>query len=183
MNKHHLLFAVSISIWSAIDAHGGGVPEELSSVKAREALMKYYNVPSESRNVQVSEGGRVVTVCTDDCERFAVSPKAGAGELWDAIVLFKAFMSKTIIDDSFLDANENLAKEVLRRRSIDKCDSGQPPERIASCALAVMAKTSGLTMTRVVYDEGNKCESAWSFDQPQKLLSKRCSKVTSSANR
>jgi len=183
MNKRHLLLAISISICVAIATHAGGVPEMPSGERARAALLKYYNVPNESRKVEVSESGRAVPVCTDDCEQFEVSPGARLAELWDAVVLFKAFMSKTMIDESFLQVNASLATEVLRKHSTDKCGSKQSQEQIASCVLAAMAKTSGLKMTRVVYDEGNKCESAWSFNQPQKLLEKRCAKATPSSNR
>jgi len=183
MNKRHLLLAISISTCIAMAANGDSVPRMPSGETAREALLKYYNVPNESRKVEISEGGRAVTVCTDDCERFEVSYRADPGDLWDAVVLFKAFMSKTVIDESFLHANSSLATKVLKRHSTDKCDRTQPQERIASCALAAMAKTAGLKMTRVVYDEGNMCESAWSFDQPQKLLNKRCSKATPSSSR
>ena len=178
MNKRHLLLALSISICVAMDVNGGGVREEPSGVRAREALMRYYNVPNESRKVEISGNGRAVTVCTDDCERFEVGVRAGLGDLWDAIVLFKAFLSKTMLDDTFRDKNATLAKDLLGQRSLGKCDSAKPQDRIASCVLTAMAKTSQLRMTRVVYDEGNKCESEWSFDQPQKLLNKRCSKVT-----
>lgn len=183
MKTHRWVLAVSLAVVLAVDAHGGGVPAGASIARAREALMKYYNVPSESRNVEVSGDGRAVTICTDDCERFEVGPNAGIGDLWDAIVLFKAFMSQTVIDDSFRDANADLARQVLSRRSTNACHGAQSQERSASCALTSLAKTSRLRMTRTVYDEGNKCESAWSFDHPQKLLNKSCSKVAPSSRR
>jgi hypothetical protein len=175
--KKHLVVAVCLSVAIAIDAKAGGALESQSTAKARDALMKYYNVPTQSRKVEVAEGGRAVTVCTDDCERFEVGSKASAADVWDAVVLFKAFMSKTMIDDAFLNANERLANEVLRQRSGSKCGTAKTSEHLASCALMAMTKTAGLKMTRVVYDEGNKCESTWSFGQPQKLLSKRCIKA------
>jgi hypothetical protein len=145
--------------------------------------MKYYDVPTESRKVKISGAGRTITVCTDDCERFEMSAEAASGDLWDAVLLFKAFMSKMTIDQSFRDSNVTLARERLSHLADDQCDRAQSLDRVASCVLTRMAKTSGLKMTRVVYDEGNECRSVWSFDQPQKLISKRCTKVPRPANR
>ena len=148
-----------------------------AATKSQESVMNYYHAPNQSRRVEVAADGRAVTICTDDCERFEIAGSADPAALWDAVVLFKAFISGTLIDDSYREANSVIAQETLRVRADSKCAQLRQPKSSASCALRTMAAQSGLNMTRIVYDEGNKCESTWSFGEPQKLLRKRCSRV------
>lgn len=152
-------------------------PGKSSLNMAQQSVMTYFNQPSQSRRVEITAGGRVVTICTDDCERFEIGSRADPAALWDGIVLFKSFISHTLIDDAFLEKNSALAKDVLQAHAGANCANTNRPESIASCALKKMAAQSGLKMTRIVYDEGNKCESTWSFDEPQKLIGKNCSRI------
>jgi len=144
--------------------------------RSHDAVIAYYDLPAIARTIKESENGRTVTICTDDCEMFQIDANAKTNDLWDAIVLFKAFLSKTSLDVAFRNANEALVKEVLDKRASKRCRANHNAEKIASCALITMSQTAGLKMTRIVYDEGNKCESRWSFSLPQQLLGEKCSK-------
>ena len=175
------LAGLFLFICTAMAAHAGGGPSTTSESASRNALMKYYDKPGEHRKVEESDNGRTITICTDDCERFEIGPASNLSTLWDGILLFKAYLSKTMIDDAFSEAHRELARHTLQQRATERnCPKAGSEERTASCVLKGLTKASGFKMVRVVYDEGNKCESMWSFDQPQRLLGQRCKKATTS---
>jgi hypothetical protein len=142
---------------------------------SKDALVNYYNAPDSFRRLE--QKAKSVVICTDDCEAFSIGTNGSPSQLWDAVIIFKAFMSEAVIDEAFEVAHRDLARQTLDRHK-GACGT-QPSDRAAaSCVLKRMSTQHRLKMTRVVFDEGNKCESQWTFDLPQKLISHKCVKVT-----
>jgi hypothetical protein len=145
---------------------------------SRGVLMAYYESPDLFRRVEGGAG--TVSICTDYCEEFSIGVTDSSDLLWDAALLYKAFMSHATIDIEFRDAYNDVTAAVLRRHRSVACRNASTDKAAASCALKKMSKQYHLTMKRIVFDEGNRCESGWTFDLPQKILSQKCRRAIDS---
>jgi len=152
-------------------------PTDPGAPKASSVVLKaFYDMPREARRIESSRAGAVM-VCTDDCEAFTIRDAARSEVLWDAVLLFKAFLSKSLIDQEFASRNHELARGLLDTYARGTCKSLGNDERVASCVLTKLSKDVGLRITRQVFDEGQRCDSKWTFELPPKLLGYECHKV------
>lgn len=150
------------------------------SLQSRSALFAYYNQPKTYSTVKVRSvrTGIEVEICAGVCDAFFARVAADNQELWDAIFLFKAIVSRAEDDQAFSKQRRSEAAELLDRMTrSSQCRSQTDARSKALCALRRFAVRSGFGYAEVKYDEGNRCAVYRSLDAHSRILRSSCSKV------
>ena len=128
-------------------------------------VTEFFDRPEKYSRIEIrqTQSGSEVEICGDDCDLFRLKVGGAAKDhhLWDAIVLFKVFVSPALADEPFVAKQMGYADMLLGKYSTGKCSDVQDRRGRALCALGALSRKLGLKYSYARYDEGYRCQSVW----------------------
>lgn len=152
-----------------------------ASSRSREIVYAYYDQPQAYATIKLVSAASVtqVEICTDVCDAFGARLPADSPELWDAILLFKAVISRSDDDQKFGAKHRTEAADLLARMTRQgRCHQIAAVRNQALCVLGQLARLSAFEYAEVKYDEGNRCAVYRSLDARERVVRSKCIKVT-----
>lgn len=174
---------IAIGLQSVSASPGSSI--ERPTIESQRRLYQYLN-KGDSLTIRVRPSKsnlEEVELCADDCDLFTFHRSADRTAVWDSIMLYEVFLSKTNTPREhvvFRDENSDYAHALLDKRAASRScgDVRETRERVV-CVLESIAKNTGLHYSLVRYDEGFRCVIAFRFsrlESPEKSQS-RCHRV------